>query len=195
MYILAMNSKEKLIETTRELLWERGYTATSPKVIQKRSGIGQGSMYHHFTGKSDLALEAIRKNASDMKNNSKEYLSKGSTAQEKIKTFLLRDRNIQRGCRIGGLTQDPSIIGDEEIRIVLQESFEWLQKELSEIIREGQAAGEFNKKINTDELASTISAVVQGGYVLAKASASDEPFYRAINGLISLLKNNNERSL
>ena len=37
---------------------QRGYAGTSPKAIQERSGAGQGSMYHHFHGKPDLALVA-----------------------------------------------------------------------------------------------------------------------------------------
>lgn len=45
----------KLIEATQELLWERGYVGTSPRAIQQRAGAGQGSMYHHFGGKPDLA--------------------------------------------------------------------------------------------------------------------------------------------
>src|SRR4051812_44423200 len=51
-----MSTSDRLVETTRELLWERGYVGTSPKAIQQRSGVGQGSMYHHFGGKPDLAL-------------------------------------------------------------------------------------------------------------------------------------------
>src|SRR3954468_17749100 len=57
MYSPFMSTPERLIESTRELLWERGYVGTSPKAILERSGAGQGSMYHHFKGgKPDLAL-------------------------------------------------------------------------------------------------------------------------------------------
>jgi len=188
MYTCNMDSKERLIETTRDLLWKRGYTATSPKVIQKQSGVGQGSMYHHFKGKSGLALEAIRKNAEELKTNLDERLSKETTAMEKIKAFLSRKRNIQMGCRIGGLTHDPSIIADKYMRRVLQKSFEWIHQSLADVIREGQAKNEFEKNFNADDAAYAIIAVLQGGYVLAKASASDEPFYSAINGFLQLLE-------
>ncbi len=183
-----MNAKEKLIETTRELLWERGYTATSPKVIQERSGVGQGSMYHHFKGKSDLALESVRQNALEMRTISAERLAQGKTAMEKLKSFLLRPRNIQRGCRIGGLTQDPNLLSDEDIRLLLQDSFDWLHSALVDVIQEGQRNGDFKNTADAGDLAFTVAAVLQGAYVLAKASASDEPFYNAINGLIGLLE-------
>ncbi|WP_369290152.1 TetR/AcrR family transcriptional regulator [Pseudoglutamicibacter cumminsii] len=32
------------------LLAECGFEATSPQMIQQRSGVGHGSMYHHFRG-------------------------------------------------------------------------------------------------------------------------------------------------
>jgi TetR/AcrR family transcriptional repressor of nem operon len=62
-----MDTRERLIESTRELLWERGYVGTSPKAIQERSGAGQGSMYHHFGGKPDLALAAISRSAEELR--------------------------------------------------------------------------------------------------------------------------------
>ena len=57
----AYDSKQKLVAATCKLLSERGFAATSPVMIQQRSGIGQGSMYHHFPGKGKegLALDAI----------------------------------------------------------------------------------------------------------------------------------------
>jgi len=55
----AYDSKQKLVVATCALLAERGYEATSPKMILDRAGVGQGSMYHHYHGKEDLALDAI----------------------------------------------------------------------------------------------------------------------------------------
>ncbi len=59
-------TSDRLVEATRELLWERGYVGTSPKAVQQAAGAGQGSMYHHFAGKRDLALAAIRRTAGEM---------------------------------------------------------------------------------------------------------------------------------
>lgn len=75
MYSDVMSTQERLIEATRELLWERGYVGTSPKAIQQHAGAGQGSMYHHFTGKPDLALAAIRRTAEELWAGAEEVLS------------------------------------------------------------------------------------------------------------------------
>jgi AcrR family transcriptional regulator len=55
----AYGSREKLIAATCALLAERGFEATSPTMILKRSGVGHGSMYHYFDGKEDLAVAAM----------------------------------------------------------------------------------------------------------------------------------------
>ena len=57
----AYDSKQKLVAAACALLAERGFEAASPQMFQQRSGIGHGSMYHHFPGKGKegLALDAI----------------------------------------------------------------------------------------------------------------------------------------
>lgn len=55
----AYDSKQKLVAAACALLAERGFEATSPQMFQQRSGVGHGSMYHHYQGKEDLALDAI----------------------------------------------------------------------------------------------------------------------------------------
>ena len=57
----AYGSKQKLVAAACALLAERGFEATSPQMFQQRSGVGHGSMYHHFPGKGKegLALDAI----------------------------------------------------------------------------------------------------------------------------------------
>lgn len=55
------DSKQKLVAAACALLAERGFEATSPQMFQQRSGVGHGSMYHHFPGKGKegLALDAV----------------------------------------------------------------------------------------------------------------------------------------
>ena len=69
-----MTTRERLVQSAQELLWERGYVAMSPKAIQERSGVGQGSMYHHFKGKADLAAAAIELNAVGFKVGAEKWL-------------------------------------------------------------------------------------------------------------------------
>lgn len=183
-----MTAKEALIGSTQELLWERGYVGTSPKAILLRAGAGQGSMYHHFSGKAELALAAIERSTESLRQQFDRQLSIEGTAYDRISGFLLRQRDILRGCRIGRLAQDPDIVDNATLREPIGALFETLKRRIAEVLELGVARGEFKTPIDVVDTAATIAAVLQGGYVLARAANSTEPFTRAINGVLALLQ-------
>lgn len=182
-----MATRERLIESTRELLWERGYSATSPRAIQQHAGAGQGSMYHHFSGKPELAAAAVRRSAEEMRAQVDELLDAPGGAYERIAGYLLREREVLRGCRLGRLAQDAEVAADPQLREPVAETFDWLLARLAGLVTEGQQSGEFAPGPDPEEVAATLLAVVQGGYVLARAAGSPEPFHRAVRGALALL--------
>ncbi|WP_406055801.1 TetR/AcrR family transcriptional regulator [Streptomyces sp. NBC_01077] len=187
MYSGYMSTPERLIEATRELLWERGYVGTSPKAIQQAAEAGQGSMYHHFAGKPDLALAAIRRTAEELGAAAEAVLSGGGTAYARIEAYLLRERDVLRGCPVGRLTMDPDVIADPVLRAPVDEALGRLRARLAEVVQEGLDNGELSDSLDADDIAATVVATVQGGYVLARANGSRAPFDSAVRGLLSLL--------
>jgi len=182
-----MGTRDQLIDSTRELLWERGYVGTSPKAIQQRAGAGQGSMYHHFAGKKELALAAVRRSADVLLAAADEQLRGPGTAVGRITSYLRREREVLKGCPIGRLTQDPDIVADPVLRAPVDETLTRLRARLTEVLDEGRAAGELPDTTDTAALAAAIVAVLQGGYVLARAANTPEPFDQAVSGVLSLL--------
>ncbi|MFI0822606.1 TetR/AcrR family transcriptional regulator [Streptomyces sp. NPDC021098] len=187
MYTDRMTTSERLIESARELLWERGYVGTSPKAIQQRAGAGQGSMYHHFTGKPDLALAAIRRTAEQLRAAAEATLSGPGGAYDRVRGYLLRERDVLRGCPIGRLTMDPDVIADPVLRQPVDETLDWLRGRLADVLAEGRERGEFTPSLDPARTASAVVATVQGGYVLARAAESAAPFDSAVEGLLALL--------
>lgn len=186
--VLIMDTSERLIESTRALLWERGYVGTSPKAIQQRAGAGQGSMYHHFSGKPDLALAAIRRTAEEMRALAERQFSGPGTVLERISAYLLREREVLKGCPVGRLTQDPDVVADPDLRRPVDETFAWLRDRLAGLLAEGRDRGELDAALDPAATAATVVAVLQGGYVLARAADSDEPFRQAVQGVLGLLE-------
>jgi AcrR family transcriptional regulator len=187
MYSDRMSTSERLIESTRELLWERGYVGTSPKAILERSGAGQGSMYHHFKGKQDLALAAIMRTAEEMRATAAGVLDGPGTPYERIEAYLRRERDVLRGCPVGRLTMDPDVIASGELRAPVDETLDWLRERLAAIVEEGREQGQFAAGLDGESIAATIVATLQGGYVLARASGSPAAFDASVRGLLSLL--------
>ncbi len=187
MYGLGVDKREQLIESTRELLWERGYVGTSPKAIQERSGAGQGSMYHHFQGKSELALAAIGRTADDLRARAEAEFSGPGTVVERITVYLRRERDMVKGCPIGRLTQDPDVMADADLRKPVEETFGWITGRLAELLEEGRATGELDAALDPTATATALVAVLQGGYVLARAAGSPDVFAKAVDGALGLL--------
>ncbi|WP_086831661.1 TetR/AcrR family transcriptional regulator [Streptomyces sp. NRRL B-24572] len=184
---MSMNTSERLIEATRELLWERGYVGTSPKAVQQAAGAGQGSMYHHFAGKQDLALAAIRRSAEELGAAAEAVLGGTGSAYARIEAYLLRERDVLRGCPVGRLTMDPEVIADPELRAPVEEVLGRVRTRIAEVVREGLDSGELSGGLDPEEIAATVLATVQGGYVLARATGSRAPFDTAVRGLLTLL--------
>jgi len=183
-----VNTRDRLVAATRELMWEKGYAATSPKDIQRAAGAGQGSMYHHFSGKEDLAVTAMEQTAASVRHDLEQLLSGPWTAPERLERYLTYQRDCLRGCRIGRMTSDAEVVVSTALRAPVSETFTWLIDALTRIIADGVAAGELSRTVRPPELASVVVAVVQGGYVLARAQGETAPFDTAIRGAIYLLR-------
>jgi AcrR family transcriptional regulator len=181
------DSAERLIESARELLWERGYVGTSPRAIQQLAGAGQGSMYHHFSGKQELAACALQRNAQQLRGEVQAILDAPGGAIERIAGYLLREREVLRGCRVGRMAQDPDVIADPVLREPVCQAFRWLRESAAQVLREGIDSGELPARLDPDDVAAMLAAVVQGGYVLARAENSPEPYERAVRAALSLL--------
>lgn len=187
MYSDGMDTADRLIESTRELLWERGYVGTSPKAILERAGAGQGSMYHHFRGKPDLALAAIRRTAAEMQAAAETVLAPPGSPYERVEAYLRRERDVLRGCPVGRLTMDPDVVADAALRAPVDETLDWLRGRLAALVEEGKEQGQFAPGLDAGDIAATILATVQGGYVLARASGSPAAFDAGVRGLLALL--------
>ncbi|MBE3511630.1 MULTISPECIES: TetR/AcrR family transcriptional regulator [Enterobacter] len=183
-----MKTKDALIKTMQELLWTRGYSNTSPKEIQQVSGVGQGSMYHHFKGKADLARQTILLNAEELQKEISTILHAEKNARERIKDYLLREREVLAGCRMGGLAQDSEVIRDDTLREPIANNFEWLIGELEKVLEEGKTSGEFSADLDVKQTALTLISVMQGAFVIARATQSEAYYKQAIAGVIAMLK-------
>ncbi len=183
MYNVSMNKKEALTQATAELLWERGYVGTSPSMILRRSNAGQGSMYHHFSGKAELAVAAMTRLADQLRSSVELSLADSESAIERAGAYLDLERDPLMGCRLGRLVQDPDVVSNEQLRAPAAEFFRWLEDSLAEVLAEGVRSGELRPGTDVRTVASMAIAAVQGGYVLSRARQDPEVFRRAVTGV------------
>jgi AcrR family transcriptional regulator len=182
-----MSTADRLIAATSELLWERGFVGTSPRDIQGRAGAGQGSMYHHFSGKRELAAAAIEHTATRMTAALDEFFSRPATPLERLTAYLKNDRDVLKGCALGRLVQDPEVMSDSALREPIARFFESLHQRLATLVEESKSIGELPRRLDAGAIADSVVASLQGGYVIARAQNTQEPFNSAVQGLLDLL--------
>ncbi len=182
-----MTTRDRLIDATRQLLWQQGYSATSPKDIQALGGVGQGSMYHHFDSKEALGLAALEVSAAEVLTNADLQFHADGSALDRIAAYLRRERPVLRGCPVGGMTDDVAVMQSSVLSAPVRDTLAQLRERVRELIVEGQASGEL-QGLDPDRISATVIATVQGGYVLAQAAGDPQPFTDAIEGAIDLLQ-------
>jgi TetR/AcrR family transcriptional repressor of nem operon len=188
------SSRERLIEATRELFWERGYSATSPADVRSRAGVGQGSMYHHFPSKIDLAAEAMQRNSVELEQAMDAYLSTAESPYRGVLNYLSKPRDGMKGCRFGRMTLDNAVVENERLRSPVAESLTWYRLRIEQLLLDGQAAGELRPDFSAEDIAAAIVALVQGAHVLSRADHSQASFDRVIRGALTLVEGLSSRS-
>ncbi len=183
-----MSKREDILNAAKALLWERGYEAMSPRAVMDLSGAGQGSLYHHFRTKQDLAAAALEQVAAELIADFDAFLDRApGSALDKIRAWLLRPRDGLSGCRLGRLANETAL-DDERLRAPLCLYFGHVQRRLEELLAEAAADGLLSGSLNERELATALIAVIQGGYVLSRARRDARQLSQATAGACAMLE-------
>ncbi len=134
-----MKAKGELVKAAKKLMWERGYEATSPRDLLEESGAGQGSLYHHFKGKMDLASVALGEVSDEMCELARETVGTDGSALDRVIRYLDASRDGLKGCRMGRFAAESSI-AEASLRKPVERYFRELQEILAGALREAQRA-------------------------------------------------------
>ncbi len=103
------SKREAIVAAAKALLWERGYEATSPRDVLDRSGAGQGSLYHHFSGKREVAAAALAEMAEEEIAVIDALFSPDTPPLDRVGAYLTRERQALRGCRLARLANEAAM--------------------------------------------------------------------------------------
>lgn len=175
-----------MIETAKVLLWRDGYEAMSPSKVLRESGAGQGSLYHHFSGKKDLACEALDVVSREMIIEIDILFDVDEPPLTRLRRYICKDRKGLRGCKLGRLSNETAF-QDIELRKPLTQYFKHVKRRLVGCIAEAIEKGDLVSDADSDLLAETILSTIQGGYILSRACNDTKAIKRATQGLWSLI--------
>ncbi len=181
------SKREDLIEATKALLWDIGYEAMSPKKILATSGAGQGSLYHHFKGKMDLAATALAEVEEEMREVFDRIFATDRPPMDRLFRYLDLERNGLNGCRLGRLANEPAF-AEAALRKPLARYFRHVEEVVAKTVAEAVARGDLDAAADPERIAATLVATVQGGYVLSRVHRNPDHIRRATDGAAILLE-------
>jgi TetR/AcrR family transcriptional regulator, lmrAB and yxaGH operons repressor len=184
---MAADTKSRMISAAIGLLQRHGLAAMSFTDVLAESGAARGAIYHHFPGgKQQLALEAARRNAEDVRSHLQELPAR--TPREVVEAFLGSVRPVVQasagggGCAIAAVTVDggAAIADQGSLRTVAAEAFTGWGCELAgKLTHAGMSASQ------AADLATLMIVTLEGAHILCRAEGSIAPFDRAAAALLS----------
>lgn len=169
-----MSKKEEIISVARDVIYSKGYQATSISDILHAANIGKGQFYHYFSSKYDLGLAVVeglvqewnQELIIDIFQSTLEPVAKLNKMLDRTLTFHTEMVN-KSGCPIGNLAIEMSE-HDETFCVKIQYIFErWIKAvevTLDEMVKQGQ----LDATIDTKKSAQAMIAMIEGGILLMK---------------------------
>lgn len=183
----ASATREKLIETARDLFHQQGYTPTGIAQILKKSGVNSGSLYYFFPTKEDLLIAVLEW----YRDHIKDELLDLHTAHlddpiEKVFGLLNGYRRMlvlfefELGCPIGGLALELSN-SHPVVRSLILVNFELWVDSVEGFLR--QAEDKLPEDLDLRSLAVHCLTVMEGGMMVARTYRSTTPFDNTVSHL------------
>jgi len=175
-------SKQEILNVAKRLFAERGVRATSLARIAEAVGVTKAALYHYFSSKHEIVLEAVRANIRDFDEDVLEP-SEGLSASELLVERL--ERKVARAERDGPLdlrffyTVLLEEIGEPDIETVIREFWAAGRRELAEFVRGGQRSGEFRDDVDLDSVLDVLSGAIMGIDILWLNDAEQVDLRRA----------------
>lgn len=165
-------TRKTLIDTSFRLFCERGYSKTTLEEIAAASGVTRGALYWHFKGKEDILVTIFNEQTKWLTDELSSTVPDGMTMSQAIKGFILKFIGPEGGAGTTAVRDRFGVLCVTMLfshKIAPQLVYEMLAgidrrlcERLSELIRRGQASGEFSSHINPADAAKFIKLSIDG---------------------------------
>ena len=135
-------AREKLLNASGRHAKQNGFNASGLADLAAAAGVTTGSVYKHFTGKSDLFVNIIQ---AELKRTADMYASVDSTDQAQVSRALAgylslaHVRNAGAGCPLPSLT--PEIArSDDEVKLAFEQGVQAIHAHVTALTGDAHSA-------------------------------------------------------
>ena len=163
------------LEAAMNAFWLHGYETTSMADLVEATGVKKGSLYKAFGGKHSLFVHSLKRYMDQMEAEMRPLLMEAPNATEAVRRWIGLAQctgtsdECPRGCMIVN-TISELMPHDPVIQGMLQEHIQHFMAMITDLVRRGQASGEFRTDIDAESLAEFLSTVGAGIVMKSKTS-------------------------
>jgi TetR/AcrR family transcriptional repressor of nem operon len=188
----SIGTRERLVETAREMFWERGYNATTMRDIARAAKTNLGNLYYHFKTKDELLVAVLEKYKEMLRPALLAPVwQKVSDPIERIFGLLAVYReaivatDFGYGCPIGRLAMeiDPGL---RDAHAGIAANFEGWAQAVQECLE--TARSRLPKALDMRRLSRFVLTVMEGGVMQSRSYRSVEPFDQCVGVLRDYFK-------
>ena len=171
----AEQTKAFIIERVAPIFNTKGYAGTSLTDMTEATGLTKGSIYGNFANKDEVALAVFDYNLLKVKTIMRAEMSRYRSAREQLLACItVYDNFLKYPFPVGGCPiLNTAIEADDThpgLRKKAAEAIQGWKNQLVKLLEKGIGAKEFNPRVNTEQTALTIIALIEGGIMISKLS-------------------------
>lgn len=170
----------RILDTAMNVFREKGYTATRVEDVCEAAGVTKGAFFHHFRGKEDLAVETARRWAettgalfAEAPYHRPEDPLDRVLAYVDFRKALIAGEAPEYSCVAGTLTQEVHAT-HPAIRDAARDAIFGHADTLVPDIAAAKAKHAPEADFDPESLALFTQAVLQGGFIMAKAKGDPD---------------------
>ena len=175
-----IGTRERIVTATAELFRRQGYHGTSLKQVTQAAGAPVGSLYHFFPeGKDELAETVIGSSGAAYQELFELIYDAAPDPGTAVGDFfdaaaiVLEETGYLDACPIGTVALEVAST-NERLRLATKAVFDGWSDALATRLRDAGVSGS-----EADDLATTLIAAVEGGFMLSRTAQSPEPMRAA----------------
>lgn len=181
-------TKARIIQQAAELFNQQGYAGSSISDIMRVTGLQKGGIYNHFHSKDELALQAFDYAIACVSKNYRLALRNERHAVGRLKAIIhVFSTYIDNPPIPGGCPLLNTAVESDDHHPALRERAQqamtaWLNL-IRHIVETGISKGEIPDQVNADEIATIITATLEGAIMMSKLYGDKIHMQRAANHL------------
>jgi TetR/AcrR family acrAB operon transcriptional repressor len=191
---LALETREKLLESALDVMSEKPFDKVSISEIASRVGLSKGAVYWHFKNKSDLLVNLIRRICEDASADSS-YAENPPRDFAGLRCFLLSKLKItdknERQRKISKLLHRQREWPEDvhlTVMTFISERTKYEKEIIAGVILRCQERGEVSADFPADEIAMMLSAIFHGMFFLQLHEVFSMDFAKHTNFIFDVLE-------